>query len=86
MKRAEYEKAMFDLCKPLTIEKMEKLERNKADLFEHGDFTEYARNYGYFTMFIMNRNGWSDRMVFQINYDSGKRNMRITDSHYFKAD
>lgn len=85
MKRAEYEKAMFDLCKPLIIEEMEKQGRNETDLFERGDFTEYAQNYGYFTMFVQNRNGWSDRMVFQIHYDSGKRNMRIKDSHYFKA-
>ena len=85
MKRTEYEKAMFDLCKPVAIEEMEKQGREERDLFPNGDFTEYVQYYGYFTVFIQNYCGWSDRMVFQINYDSGKRNMRITDSHYFKA-
>lgn len=85
MERAEYEKAMFDLCKPVAIEEMEKQGREERDLFPNGDFTEYAQNYGYFTVFIPNYIDWSDRMVFQINYDSGKRNMKIVDSHYFKA-
>lgn len=85
MKKVDFEKTIYDLCKPLVIEKVAEYGKDEKAIFEGNEFTPYGTNYGYFTIFVQNWDGWSDRMVFEIRWNTTKSKIEIRNSHYFKA-
>ena len=85
MKKAEFEQKIFDICKPLVTKNIIQYGKTDNDIFPQGEFTPYAANYGYLTIFIHNWNGWSDRMVFEVHYNQSRTKIEIMDNHYFKA-
>ena len=85
MKKADFEKAIYEVCKPIAVDMVAGKGLDPKQIFSHGDFTEYAPEYGYFTIFKQNLIGWSDRIVFEVHYNKSHTKIWIENCHYFEA-